>query len=164
MTTFQEFESSFPDEAKARGLIGMPVSAFDHWLSEDEVTNSTPFLSYQEAREKGFEQEYLQTELRFSELLNTLSGGGVSLIRFPDQLHFINSATSRWRNVVKRGLRYKFSDELYFHNQDARFVFNWDLTHWFFFRRIENAAAVAELVKATGLHVLKLDPDVALAD
>ena len=164
MVTFHLFENSIPDEAKALRLIGMPVSALDHWLTENEFINTTPFLSYREARDKGHAADYLQMEDRFLELLDGLSKGGVSLIRFPDRLQWVSPTSSRWRSILRRGLRYKFSDELYFHQYEARFLFGWDLTHWFIFRERRNATAVADLVRKAGLHILELHPSVVVAD
>jgi len=164
MVTFHQFEDSIPDEAKALRLIGMPVSVFDHWLTEDEFINTTPFLSYGEAGEKGFAADYLETEDRFLTLLDGMAKGGVSLIRFPDGLQRVSETSSKWRNIVRRGLRYKSSDELYFHQYEARLLFGWDLTHWFIFRERSNTVAVADLVRKAGLHVLDLHPSVVAAD
>jgi hypothetical protein len=160
MATFHRFDDDFSDEARARGLIPVVASAFDHGLSQDEYIAAS-FVSYSEAKRGGFLANYMKIEANFLRLLDALAVNGVSRIRFPHRLHALNPKASRYRKIVQRGLRDKFTDELYFHGPAARLVFNWDLTHWFFLRREEDAAALIELVKASGLHVLEPSPSKA---
>jgi hypothetical protein len=154
MATFFRFEDDFSNEARAHGLIPIIASAFDHGLSEDEYV-AVSFVSYTEARRDNRLAEYMEIEAGFMRLLDALAVDGVSRIRFPHRLRPLDPKASRYRKIVQRGLRDNFTGELYFHGLDARLVFNWDLTHWFFLRRQEDAAALIELVKASGLHVLE---------
>ena len=155
MAIFQRFEDSIPEEAAARRLTAIPVSAFDHWLTEDEYVNATPFTFYGEALRKGLMTDYIQIEARFLDLLGKLSEDGASLIRFPDLLRPINPRSSHWLNVMRRGLRYKAAGELYFHKYGARFLFGFDLTHWLVFSEGDNAHVVSELARKSGLYVLE---------
>jgi len=153
MKAFFRFADSFADEAVARGLIPMSVSAFDHCLSSEEYS-ATPFVSYDDAKKAAHLPRYLKIERNFVRLLDTLAISGVSRVYPPYKLRGLNPGSSKYRNIVKRGLRDKTADELYFHELQARFVFNWDLTHWFFLQSEEDSAALAKLVRANGLHVL----------
>ncbi len=154
MATFHRFESDFSEEAGAHGLIPVIASAFDHGLSEEEYT-AAAFVSYSDAVRGNHLARYMEIEAAFTRLLDALAVDGVSRIQFPHRLQPLNPKASRYRKIVQRGLRDLFTDELYFHGLDARLIFNWDLTHWFFLRRQEDVATLTERVKASGLHVLE---------
>jgi hypothetical protein len=153
MKAFFRFEDSFAEEAVTHGLLPMSVSAFGHSLSSEEYS-ATPFVSYDDAKKTVHLPRYIKIEENFIRLLDALAISGVSRVYPPYKIRALNPASSKYRNIVKRGLRDKTADELYFHGLRARFVFNWDLTHWFFLRNEEDSAALAKLVRANGLHVL----------
>lgn len=154
MSDFRRLAACEVDEAARAGFMLLGVSVFDHVLTEAECADPelVPFFFHRQAREKGLEAQYLEVERRFVALIDRLAEGGVALIHKPARLKALRPGGARYRALVRRSLREKFSSDIYFPEFGARWVFGFDMTHWIILSDAAQADKVKALVEAAGLH------------
>ena len=103
------------------------------------------------------EAQFLDIERRFVALLDRLAAGGVALIHRPARIHPLRAQSARYRSLVRRALREKHTNDLYFPGFEACWIFGRDMTHWVILPDASRVEQIKGLVRDAGLHVLRVE-------